>query len=94
MLNDIVIVIGFYSGVTSTFNVNLDAIYGPTGPTCISGDKYLTSSNGTIILDPCSNSSVTFTVGTSLSRITGNSVLVLVLVTDSAASTTDTYLQF
>ena len=75
-------------GTEETYNVNLDGIDGPTGPTGPTGitgatgftgapgDKFLTSSVQNVILNP-SSGSVSFTVGTQLAYITGNSVVVV-----------------
>ena len=72
---------------SQTYNVNLDGIDGPTGSTGPTGetgatgatgqagDRYNTS--GTATLTPTEGGSVTFTIGTGLAYITGNSVVVV-----------------
>jgi hypothetical protein len=66
-----------------TGNTGTTGNTGPTGPTGLPGDKYLTVTQGSILLDPRNNSSETFTIGTGLSYITSNSVL----ITDSGSPT-------
>jgi len=86
-ISNIVNIIGTFLS-PRVYNINLDGIDGPTGSTGStgatgqtgatgkSGDKYLTATNGAVTPQP-SLGSVTFTVDTGLSYITGNSVVVV-----------------
>jgi hypothetical protein len=85
----------FISGISNTvgtftsnqfYNVNINGIGGPTGPsgitgpvgpTGISGDKYTSTTNTTIIFGtPTYSSTYSFNVAPGLSYLTGNNVLI------------------